>query len=349
MAVDRLSNGRPSRRSQPDAGFEDRLWAGVRELVARAPGPEGSLHHGLQMFDVEARLGAGAPLPPALEAARLHAQLGALMVPVLLERIRDTLDQPVVLMKGAEIAARYPDPSLRPFNDVDLLVEDPVAAYDRLRANGFEPAGDPGLYVDHHHLQPLRLPSCPLPLELHHGPSVMPWMTGPSTAELIADSVPSATCVDGIRGVRPDQHALLLAVHGWGHWPFGRALDLVDVLAASHGSDRDHLDRLARAWNMSEVWRTTTRVAEAVLLHPGTGRPWPLRTWARHIPECRRQTDFEKRLTRTVSPFAAVSPPRAVARGLSRIRHSLPRADEAQTQAVGGTDGQPGQPTGERH
>ncbi|MEA2467525.1 MAG: putative nucleotidyltransferase [Thermoleophilaceae bacterium] len=265
---------------------------------------------------------------PVLEGARRHAAATAIMTPLVLERVREIVDGPIVLMKGPEIAARYQDPSLRPFNDLDFLVEDPAAAQRALLAAGFEPIGDPSLYEGHHHLRPLRLPSLPLPIELHHEPSWMSWVRAPSAQHLIAQSVPSATGIEGIRALRPDHHALFLAAHGWGHWPLGRALDLVDVLAASEGMSRELLRALARQWNMEKVWCTTIAAADCVIGQ----RPrltWPLRTWAAHIPECRRQTPLERRMTHYLPPFAGLALGPASGRALTRIHRQLAGHDRA--------------------
>ena len=50
----------------------------------------------------------------------------------------------LILMKGPEAAARYPDPALRPFCDLDFLVDDPAAAHRALMAAGFVEVGDAG-------------------------------------------------------------------------------------------------------------------------------------------------------------------------------------------------------------
>ena len=112
--------------------------------------------------------------------------------------MRETLDGPVVLLKGPEVAALYPEPTLRPFRDLDLLVPMPHEAWRSLVQAGFHPTGDPSLYVDIHHLRPLYLPGYPLVIELHSEPKWVPWTRAPRAAELFEAAVPSATGVDGV-------------------------------------------------------------------------------------------------------------------------------------------------------
>jgi len=306
------------------------FWKGVYALARRADGPAGLLRHGLHMFVADDYPSSSAP--PELLTAWRHSRVATLIAPLVLERARHAIDGPIVLMKGAEIGARYPEPWLRPFNDIDLLVEDPVAAQRALLASGFVEIGNPEVYADHHHLRPLQLPGFQLPIELHHRPSVMSWVAAPSAAELIADSIPSATGVDGISALRPHYHALLLAAHGWGHWPLGRALDLVDVLAASDGLDRFALQSLATSWNIEKVWLSTLAAGDSALKRD-VPTPWTLRTWARHVQLCRTQTPFERRLTRSLSPFAALDPTHAISRALARIQRGIGRRSHGGTSA----------------
>ena len=76
----------------------------------------------------------------------------------------------MILFKGMEVAARYPDPALRVFHDLDILVPDSAAAQARLIAAGFEEVGEPEIYEDIHHLRPLRSPGLPIVVEVHHAP-----------------------------------------------------------------------------------------------------------------------------------------------------------------------------------
>ena len=86
---------------------------------------------------------------------------------------------------------------------------------------GFEPTGDPELYVGIHHLRPLVLPGLPPVVEVHHDPK---WLDGtaPPTAELLKTAVPSATGIPGLLTLEPARHAVALAVHAWAHVPLSR-------------------------------------------------------------------------------------------------------------------------------
>ena len=66
----------------------------------------------------------GEEIPTALAQDERLAAIVALLAPELLRRVVSLCDTSVVLHKGPEIAARYPDPVLRPCIDLDVLVED---------------------------------------------------------------------------------------------------------------------------------------------------------------------------------------------------------------------------------
>ena len=109
----------------------------------------------------------------------------------LLQRVRAGDDGRIVLMKGLEVGAHYPDSALRPFRDLDLLVDDADLAQQELIEAGFEPTGDERLYVGIHHLRPLRWPGLPLVIEIHDRPKWLDWQAPPPTAELLNAAVPS--------------------------------------------------------------------------------------------------------------------------------------------------------------
>jgi hypothetical protein len=303
------------------SGTDDALWNGVEALAARAPGVRALKAHGLQLFRVRSRRRAGLPVAEELARDERLAALTAATAPLLLRCVRDALPGRVLLLKGPEVAARFPDPALRPFKDLDLLVEDPQTAQRMLIARGFREVGSPRLYRGIHHLRPLHLPGQPLLVELHARPKTPPWVEPPPAAELIARAVPSSTGVDGVETVPPDEHALLVACHGWSHGPLRRALDIVDVLAVAAETPRARLDALASCWRMEELWRATIAAAEAVLL--GRGLPWTLRTFARPLLAARDQTVLEGHLESLLAPFAGLSARPACALAATRLRGDL--------------------------
>jgi hypothetical protein len=111
---------------------------------------------------------------------------------------------------------------------------------------------------------------------------------------------------------------VLLAAHAWAHRPLRRLLDLVDVLVLVRDGDREEAGAIARAWGVERLWGTTFAAAEALL---GGGPPtWPLRSWARNLPEVRERSGPEARLEAVLAPFAALPPRAAVRRGAGAAR-----------------------------
>jgi hypothetical protein len=304
-----------------------RLWSGAERVALRAPTPAAAAAHGIGPLTALARRRSGLAVWPALEAGeRLSAVASALALP-LLARARAALDGPVVVFKGPEVAARYPSAVLRPFHDVDLLVEDPRAARRRLLDAGFEEVGDPAVYAGLHHLRPLAAPGSPLWVELHHRPLSPRWPAVPAARELLDRAVPSATGVPGLATLDPVSHVLVLAAHAWHHGPLRRVLGLVDVLAMAAEAAAGDVERTARDWDLERLWRTTDRAARALLL--GEPRPWPLRTWARGTVRARERTVAGRHAEALLAPFAALPPrPAAGAAVHHLVRTAGPVDDE---------------------
>ena len=286
------------------------LWEGIGPLVDSAPSPEALRFHRIHLFAARHWRAQGRPVPEDFVEAERWAALTAMTAPLVLERVRAAYGEPVVVLKGPEAAARYPDETLRPFNDLDLLVRDPVGAQDALLAAGFEPIGHADLYVDIQHLRPLACPGLPLHVELHSRPKWPDRLEPPSSEQLLGHATPSSTGVEGVLALQPTEHALILAAHAWAHTPLRRLLDIVDVAAAADGLDRGELDRLAREWRLERVWRTTIAAADALLMEGR--RTVPIRTWARHLPAVREQTVLEAHLERLLSGYWELPLPRAL-------------------------------------
>ena len=227
-----------------------------------------------------------------------------------------------------EVAARYPDPALRPFTDIDVLVRDPAAVHRTLLHAGFAPVDE---LAYEHHLPALTWPGSPLTLEVHSRPGWLSWMTPPSVDHLFAAAVPAAVGVDDVLALSPTYHALLLAAHCWRHHPLRRLLDLIDIAAMTEGVDPAELSALAHAWRMGRVWRTTMSASEAVLFG-APRRSFAVRTWARHLASVRERTVMEKHLVSWLRAGWAPSP----AAALQDLRITLgdqllPRGDETWT------------------
>jgi hypothetical protein len=288
------------------------VWTGVDRLIDLSPGLRDLQAHGLHLLAARRWRSLGRPVPPDLARAELWAAFRVNGARMLLERIRAACDGPIVLVKGVAVAAHYPDPTVRPFIDVDLLVAHPDAAYRALIAAGFEPTAA-RLHPDTvHHLHPLRLADVPLSVELHRYPKWIPGLQPPSLDELLVGSEPAAVGVDGILTLRPAHHASLLAAHVWSHDPFARLLRLVDVAVISETADAHELEQVVDAWGMTMPWQATTAVADA-LFRGGKAPALALRVWGRNLRTAREATVLEMHIARCLAPFS-VLPPRRAAR-----------------------------------
>jgi hypothetical protein len=231
--------------------------------------------------------------------------------------MRAAYDGRILVLKGPEVSVWYPDPSLRGFGDVDVLVDDAAEAHAALLAAGFAEVGDPELYVDIHHLRPLAADGLPLPLEVHVRPKWLAPLEAPSTPALMEAAVQGSSGVDGVLALPPEYHALVLAVHSWAHEPLRRLRDLVDVAAVAEGADRREIERLADEWGCRRIWGSTIAAADAVFADGC--RPWALRTWAQNLHRVRERTVLENHLQRWMSDFWALPPGTA----LRRVPHTL--------------------------
>jgi hypothetical protein len=261
-------------------------------------------------------------------AAERSAAVVILTAPVVLERARRAYDGTILLMKGPEIAARYPDALLRPFKDLDLLVDDAEQAQSALLAAGFRPVGNPSLYEGIQHLRPLVLPGLPVLIELHSRPKWVERLAPPPAAELFSVATGGALGVDGVLTLPAGHHAILLAAHGWAHEPLRHLRDVIDVAAMAQEVERAELQRLAKAWQIDRVWETTMTAAEAVLF--GKTPPWAVRIWARNLERVRERTVLENHLARWLCNFSAL-PPREAATSLGStfLREVRPKPGES--------------------
>ena len=292
----------------------DDLWPRLGELVDRAPSVIDLLDHRLGAVAARHWRARGRELPPAIFEEERYASSAGLAARVLLSRITDACDGPVVLLKGPEVAERYPEPTMRPSHDLDLLVEDSAAAFAALRAGGCVvlPSNEPA----EQHEAPLAFPDLPLSIELHRAPKWPSWAGPPPVAELFAEAVPSRLGGEVI-APHPAHHAVLLAVHSWAHRPLARILDLADVSVMLDEAGRSEAGEVARRWGVERVWGATLRAIDA--LFGDAPEPWMLRTWARNSPRVRRPTRLEELLERCLSPFAALPPGDAAREAASAV------------------------------
>jgi Uncharacterised nucleotidyltransferase len=297
------------------------LWDAVDRLVDRAESFADLKAHRLELLAARRWRARGLAVPPAVAELEMRAALTAVAAPALLERVRESCDGPLLLVKGPEIACRYPDPALRRFKDLDVIVPDARAVQRALLAAGFVEVGDPALYEDIHHLRPLQWPTLPLLVEVHDRAKWPEGFKPPRLDELLAVAGPCALGVEGVVALPPAFHAPVVAAHAWAHVPLWRLRDVVDVAAVADGEPATELDRVAGRLGVARLWRTTARAIESVLGEaPPSGA---LRTWARHLPRVRERTVLENHLQQTLSPFASLPPLRAAQAAAAAVLDQL--------------------------
>ena len=302
----------------------DDLWPAVDSLLASGS-PERARVHGLGPLEALRLTQVGEPVPEAVAMEARMAAVAMLSVRPLLERIRAGCDGPLVLMKGPEIAIRYPG-AARMFVDVDLLTPEPNWTHGQLQEAGFVEAGDPELFRPHHHLQPLKWPDLPLLVEIHGRPHWPEGLKARPVALIIDAAVPSGLHVEGILTPEPAQHALLVAAHSWAHEPLRRLRDLIDVRALAASDVRAAIERTARSWGITRLWRTTDRATDAVL---GRRRmPLLVSPWARHLPEQRERTVLENHLRAWLAAYWALPVGSALATTARALRDDVAPAPE---------------------
>ena len=296
----------PAVAPDPHLGDERRaaLWDAVDRLVERAPRQSDLYNHRLEFFGARLLRRTGKPVPGALAMDERRSAALALSVPAVLDRARAATDAPLLLFKGPEVAARYPDPALRMFRDVDLITPNAGDVQRSLLAAGFEEVGDPDLYRDIHHLRPLKWPGLPLVVELHSHPKWVEPLTPPDVASLFEDSRQAVAGPDGLLAPSPARHAVLLAVHSWSHEPLRILRDMVDIAALAAEASREEAAEVAEQWGVGRLWATTVAAHDCIFV--GGRRPLALRTWAQNLQLVRERTVLEAHLERWLSDFSAL-------------------------------------------
>jgi hypothetical protein len=277
------------------------MWERIDSLAEHAPDAAALRAHRLELIEAARRRAAGLGQHPDLAADESRAAASELAVVQILARARDAYDGALVVVKGPEVALDYRGPRERPFGDLDILTDDPVAAQAALLASGFVEVGDPSLYEDIHHLRPLWWPGLPLMVELHARPKWPYRSTPPPIAELLAAAVPGRLGVAGVDTLPPAEHALLLAAHAWAHEPLGRIGHLLDIAVTLRRTTPEEVAALARRWRCARLWRATGAAVRAVI--EGDGRSAGVALWARHLRAARERTVFESHLQDWLSPL----------------------------------------------
>lgn len=271
-------------------GDRERLVRAVGDAIDRLGTPDALGGHGLDLTGAWRAHAAGDPVPDELRRSARNAALVELAADEVLDRARSAVRQPLVVLKGPELAAHYPEGLHRPFWDLDLLVADAPGAAADLVAAGFTAGATDEDYAHHHHLPPLSAPGLPVPVEVHRTLGAQTWARVPPTVDLLARAVPSATGRGGLLALDPVDHAVFVANHAWRSAPLGRLGHLVDVQVLRIAARERHPDadlRLraaARAWRLGRVWSLTVAAIEGELLgsRPLDPRLWPFRSRLRH-------------------------------------------------------------------
>ena len=300
------------------------LWDRVGELADLAPRISDLRHHKLHLIAASRMRRRGEDVPGELRQAECRAAALTLGAAPLMRRIRAATDAPIIVMKGPEVAALWPNARLRPWKDLDLLVDDPQSLQDALLGAGFVELGPPLDYGDSHHLRPLAHPSVPLSVEVHRRPK-WPNQHAPTFEELVEAAVPSTLGVDNVFAPSVAHHSVLLAGHAWEHDPLSRVGSLADIAAMMLEAEPDEIEVAARLWGVARVWSATLRAADRLLLAPRPPARPPI--WHRHLHETRERTVFEGHVERLVGPVAAApvtAAPVAAARALSRTLRPWP-------------------------
>jgi hypothetical protein len=302
------------------------IWERVDRLVERADSVAALHTHRLHLYAAWRWRQLGRPLPRQLVELERGAAVQRLSVPALLRAVREAYDGQIVLLKGADVAARYPRPELRPSLDLDLLVPDAEDVQRKLVEYGFRPRL--GITPDEHHHGPqLEWSGLPIRVEIHGGPNWPTWLTPPPTEEILAGATSESVLGHGVRALAPAHHTLILVAHSWREVPLSRLGHLIDIVLMRRETDAGELDALARQWGLHQLCTATEEVARRVLLGEATGRR-SSRIWVRRLESVSRYTVLEAKLTELAAPFWGMPARRAaiaVARALLSEFRPAPR------------------------
>jgi hypothetical protein len=304
----------------------DGLWEGVDRLLEQLT-PEVASDQGLGPLAARRLRLAGDDVPEDLAREERAGRTATLVAPALLKRAREAYEGPLLLVKGPELVARYPDGARR-FGDLDLVAGDAEEAQATLLAAGFRlqdrdwpPEGYDDVRRPHYHLHPLEMPGLGLRIEIHKHAKWPEGLRPPANEELFEAAVPSAVGVDGLLTPHPDHHAVLLVSHAWGEVPMRRLRQLVDVLAFVGDSDRPELRRLAARWGIERGWASTLAIGDWLLRgHP---EPRVVRVWARYLRELREPNVLEMHIQEWLSPFWLTTPRPAARRSFQAVRRDF--------------------------
>jgi hypothetical protein len=285
-------------RPEPDArAIEAALDDGAdidraaRAALANRVGP--LYWRALRIAGVDHRLG---PVAGDLkQEAKTRRAIAEVLLPLALARIVDPLERvglEPLIFKGPSVAVRYPEPGLRPMDDIDVLLpaRHHRAGVEALRRDGWEETHHPRPAVarraDVYDRVFVHRDVPQLPVELHW--DVAAWhqrATGVSALDLWRARRPSRLFGVNASCLPPEEDLVALANHaGKPFHHFGRLLWSVDlavvIRAAGDDLDWERVSWLARRWRcrtvvavgLRQAQRLGAEVPDALLALPSAGR-----------------------------------------------------------------------------
>ena len=296
--------------------------------------PELAADHGLGPLAARRLRLAGEDVPERLLREERAGRTAVLVAPALLKRAREAYAGRLLLVKGPELAARYPDAARR-FTDLDLVAEDADEAQAALLAAGFQlqkrkqwpPEGYDDVRRPHYHLHPLEWPGLALRIEIHKHVKWPEGLRPPRNEELFEAATSSVVGIEGVDTPHRHHHAVVLASHAWGEIPMRKLRQLVDVLAFVEDGDRDELRLLAGSWGIERGWSSTLAVGDWYFRD--APEPRLVGVWAPYLRELREPTVLEMHVQEWLSPFWLTAPKTAIRKALrAALRDLQPAPDQ---------------------
>jgi hypothetical protein len=306
------------------------IWPRVDVLVERSPSVASLHHHRLHLYAAWRWRSAGRPIPAQLAALERGAAATRASLGAMAQYVREAHDGPIVLLKGADVAALYPRRDLRPSHDLDLLVPNAEQTHRALLERGFAEDRAGSLPPsEHHHLIPLMWPGLPGRVEVHSAPNWPPWLSSPPSAELFEAAAHESVTGSGILALSPVHRTLVLVAHLWCDDPLGRMGHLLDVLLAAEQCDEREVMNTARRWGLERPWRTTQAVGERVFAVDFRA-PRRARQLGGGLASMRERTVLSARAAEAAAPFYGLPPARAAVASVRTVfRWLLPEPDES--------------------
>jgi hypothetical protein len=300
------------------------LWSALDRIIAAAPDANSLRLHGLGPIAAWRMRQRGEAVPPDIERLAMGAAYASVTATPLLQKVVDILQEPVLVLKGPEVARLYPERTLRTYGDLDLLVADLPSAERRLIEAGFFELM-PGKKIEgHHHDSPLGLGSMALKIELHRDPGWLRWLTPPADRELFQTAVPSVTGVANTYALPDEQLALYLASHAWRHGPYTSLVHLIDIELVRQRTDPERLQELARLWGIEKVWASLCEMIDWAIYQLGESTPAAVhRWWARHLEATRERNLLEFYLASWGRGLAAPTMPEQIGTIIHDVRFSF--------------------------